>query len=325
MQNDMYPIATETNIVCYLCGESGAIIYRDCVDHLFGAPGKWDFKKCTAINCGHIWLDPRPHVDDIGKAYQNYYTHDANDTRLTGWLKILRTVLHRLSLLGLYKERQRYKHMYLDEVVQGNLLEIGCGNGKRLNRLRNLGWKVTGQEIDPAAYEFVTRNLGISVHLGPLESLNISEQYDVILMSHVIEHVHDPAALLISCLRLLKHDGLIILLTPNTDSYGHRKFRADWRGLEPPRHLHLFNSRTLMRLMQKSGFQCQKSWTVPITAFGIGQNSSAVPNSVTKLSQSISYRDIFRGFWFQLLARIVFILDKQSGEECVLIARKTKD
>ena len=324
MQNNTFPITTETNVVCYLCGESGTIIYRNCVDHLFGVPGEWSFKKCTAINCGHVWLDPRPHVDDIGKIYQNYYTHDANDTHLTGWLKILRTVLHRFSLLGLYRERQRYKRMYLDDIVHGSLLEVGCGNGKRLNRLRDLGWKVTGQEIDPAAYEFVTHNLGIFVYLGSLESLNISEQYDVILMSHVIEHVYDPAALLASCFRLLKQDGLIILLTPNVDSYGHRKFRAGWRGLEPPRHLHLFTSKTLTRLMQKSGFQCQKSWTTPITAFGIGQNSFVPTDSVTKQQQSITYRDIFRGFWFQLFARIAFAVDKQSGEECVLIARKQR-
>ena len=76
--------------------------------------------------------------------------------------------------------------------------------------------------------------------------------------------------------------------------------------------------------MQKSGFQCQKSWTTPITAFGIGQNSFVPTDSVTKQQQSITYRDIFRGFWFQLFARIAFVLNKQSGEECVLIARKQR-
>ncbi|HQX12693.1 MAG TPA: class I SAM-dependent methyltransferase [Nitrosomonas sp.] len=322
MTQNTSSIATETNATCYLCHESSVIIYQNCMDRLFGAPGKWSFRKCTAVNCGHIWLDPRPVVNDIGKVYQTYYTHTAEDSHLTGWLKFLRTVLHKISILGLFQERKRYKRMYLDDSKLGKLLEVGCGNGKRLDRLRKLGWKVTGQEIDPVASEWVTQNLGIDMHLGPLENMSVSEPYDVILMSHVIEHVHDPLALLSTCDRLLKPDGVLILLTPNAHSCGHRKFAARWRGLEPPRHLHLFTPNNLRKIIQKAGFKRIQSWTTPIGAFAIGQNSFELTNGFESPHRSVTYRDIVRGFWFQLFARMMYVADKQSGEECVVIARK---
>jgi len=322
MTQNLYPIVTETDATCYLCGGNGVVIYQDCMDHLFGAPGKWSFRKCQTTGCGHIWLDPRPVVAEISKVYQTYYTHTAEDKYLTGWLKFLRMVLHKVSLFGLYRERRRYKCMYLGEGQSGYLLEVGCGNGKRLNRLRKLEWIVMGQEIDPVAGEGVIKNLGIAVHLGRLESMNIAEQYDVILISHVIEHVHDPVALFSTCYHLLKYGGTMIVLTPNVCSYGHRKFGAGWRGLEPPRHLHLFTPDNLTKIIQKAGFEPLQVWTTPIGAFAIGQNSLVPIHAVGNQHRSVTYRDVLRGFWFQILARVMYCFDKQSGEECVVIAKK---
>ena len=317
-------IGTETNSACYLCGKQGKMVYRNLVDRIFGAPGEWTFKKCTDADCGVVWLDPRPTIDDVGKAYQNYYTHDqTNHAQQTRLARIVRSILHTLSisLLGLRSERRRYKCMYLSQTVPGRLLEVGCGNGKRLARMRALGWDVTGQEIDPVASEYV-RKKGIPVHLGPLETMETAGGFDVVILSHVIEHVHDPVALLMMCYRQLKENGLLVLLTPNAASYGHRKFGAAWRGLESPRHIHLFTCKTLIRLAQKSGFSHQHSWTTPIGAYGIGQGSSPSVKAEKEGYQFITTRDVLRGFWFQLTASWVFRVDKNSGEECVLMATK---
>lgn len=319
-------IGTETKPVCYLCGKQGELFYRNLVDYLFGSPGDWSFRKCSDPECGLIWLDPRPTLSEIGKAYQSYYTHgrssDVQQTRSAG---IVRAILHTISIsiLGLRVERRRYKCMYLDKMPPGRLLEVGCGNGKRLARLQTLGWEVTGQEIDPIASEYVRKARGIDVHTGPLETMEIAVKYDVVIMSHVIEHVHDPVALLTACNRVLEKNGLLVLLTPNAASYGHRKFGATWRGLEPPRHLHLFTSKTLVQISQQAGFSHQRCWTTPVGADGIGQNSLLSEKVTTKDGQRlVTIRDILRGFLFQIAASWVFRTDKNSGEECVLMVTK---
>lgn len=316
-------IGTETNSTCYSCGKQGEVLYRGLTDRLFGAPGEWTLRKCTDAECGLIWLDPRPAMDEIGKAYRNYYTHGhASHTKQSRLVRIVRAILHTMSihLLGLQRERRRYKRMYLDQILPGRLLEVGCGNGKRLARMRALGWDVMGQEIDPVAAEHVRNVKGIPVHIGPLETIE-SGEYDVVMLSHVIEHVHDPAAMLMTCHSLLKQNGLLVILTPNAASYGLRKFGAEWRGLEPPRHLHLFTCHTLNRLAEKAGFSDRRCWTTPVGAYGIGQSSPPLIEAAEQ-QHVMTTRDAVRGFWFQVIACLVFLFDKNSGEECVLMASK---
>jgi SAM-dependent methyltransferase len=80
------------------------------------------------------------------------------------------------------------------------------------------------------------------------------EQFDAIIINHVIEHVFDVVALSAECFRLLKVGGRVVIVTPNGESLGHQKFQKDWRGLEPPRHIHIFSANSLNTLLLKAGF-----------------------------------------------------------------------
>jgi 2-polyprenyl-3-methyl-5-hydroxy-6-metoxy-1,4-benzoquinol methylase len=61
--------------------------------------------------------------------------------------------------------------------------------------------------------------------------------FERIMLSHVIEHVRDPIAMLSRCRQLLAPGGTLWLETLNLSGVGHEERGADWRGLEPPRHL----------------------------------------------------------------------------------------
>src|SRR5207249_6934470 len=102
----------------------------------------------------------------------------------------------------------------------------------------------------------------VTVHLGPLASHQFaSGSFDAIAMSHVIEHVHDPAGLLRECHRILRPGGLLSVVTPNWSSLGHRYFGRSWRGLEPPRHLQLYTLPTLVRELRQAGFVVETART----------------------------------------------------------------
>jgi 2-polyprenyl-3-methyl-5-hydroxy-6-metoxy-1,4-benzoquinol methylase len=131
----------------------------------------------------------------------------------------------------------------------GRLLDVGCGNGDHLSRMRGYGWEVAGIEPDPAAARVARDRHGLEVHEGTVEDAPFAARsYDALTCCHVIEHIGAPQAFLRSMVRFLKPGGRLVIVTPNADSLGHRFFGRDFYSLDPPRHLVLFTPRALRRL-----------------------------------------------------------------------------
>lgn len=318
---------------CFLCGGEGVIIYNRLKDCLFDVAGeKWNFKKCVNPACGLMWLDPMPQEKDRGEIYYTYYTHNENTykiknnnvfTQIVRWnVQWIYSVLKRVTLIR--RERKRLNLTYLDTVKAGRLLEVGCGSGNRLARIQALGWEVTGQEIDPKAAAFARSKYGLNVHVGELQVLSFPDNaFDAIIMNHVIEHVHNPVKLLTECHRIMKQGGILVAVTPNIESFGHKWFKSSWRGLEPPRHLYLFSQKTLHQIAKRAGFNKCDLWTTAAKAevFAIG-SMDIKHYGQHKMGHSSKLNVYIKGIFFQLLAKAVHIINPDSGEECVLSAVK---
>jgi len=299
---------------CLLCGTPGRPLHQGLTDRVFGVPGDWHLAQCADVHCGLIWLDPLPLEADIGAAYRDYYTHGPAGRR-----GFAATLLN--GLLGLTRAQRRVNDFYLADTTSGRLLEIGFGAGHRMARMAALGWTVMGQEVDPVALDHA-RQKGFDVRLGPLPGLKLDAgHYDAIVGSHVIEHLHDPVGILRECKRLLREDGRVIMITPNTASYGHREFRQHWIGLDPPRHIHLFNPVTMARLARLAGFTRFDITTTPAHAStfvrtSINLSTSAVGDVLTHTSRVVQLRVAAR----VIAARARFLWDRECGEELVLQA-----
>jgi 2-polyprenyl-3-methyl-5-hydroxy-6-metoxy-1,4-benzoquinol methylase len=309
---------------CFLCGAEGELLHEGLKDRLFGAPGTWNFKRCPNPACELLWLDPIPVEEEIGKAYVKYYTHTDTPTRQTKLTKALRRGASVLfSLVNpVYSEREHLSLMQLDEVKPGKLLDVGCGNGVRLARLRSLGWDVYGQDVDPVAVAYARETFGLEAHLGRLEGMRFGEKsFDCITLHHVIEHAHDPIGLLRESRRFLKTGGRLVIVTPNARSFAHKHFGACWRGLEPPRHIHLFSPKTLLKTVARAGLTATRSWTTVANAKTFGRASLLIR---TGGSLPATLRGKFLGEIYPLgyLYRSIFehMRDADSGEECVLLA-----
>jgi 2-polyprenyl-3-methyl-5-hydroxy-6-metoxy-1,4-benzoquinol methylase len=314
---------------CKVCGFPGEMAYRELSDRLFSAPGLWNLTQCPNKECGLMWLDPMPLEEDIHEAYQTYYTHGENAQKESQNIKPITKVLSYLfqlflRLTPITKERIALDRMFLVNIKPGKLLEIGCGDGARLGRLSALGWSVEGQEVDPVSAAIAAKR-GLEIHLGPLEKLSLpAESYDAIVMNHVIEHVHEPVKLLSECRRLLKAKGTLVSVTPNIRSYGHRIFKANWRGLEPPRHVMLHCQESLRLVAQQAGFENPAMWTTVANANHLTKASLQLICGTKNPKLSIKALYYFVPTLFLLWARIIQIFDKDSGEECVLILRRSE-
>lgn len=264
---------------CPVCESSQRrVLYAQMRDRVFFcAPGEWVLHEC--INCGSSYLDPRPTPETIHLAYQTYYTHQRAERIPTASLrgvKYLKRVLANgyrnwrfkakfspSSSLGvllaflLPSERTAIEHecRHLPRRSQhGRLLDIGFGDGAFLDIAHAIGWEVTGIDPDSKVVNNA-RERGLNVYQGGLEVMTReSGVFDVITMSHVIEHVHEPIGAFEACHRLLKPGGQLWVETPNIDSLGRSRFQHSWRGLEIPRHLVLFNRQSLRQALQRAGF-----------------------------------------------------------------------
>jgi len=341
-------ILVEEVETCPLCGKKGKLIYKDLRDRLFNAPGTWSLMYCP--ECDFMWLNPRPIESEIGKLYQNYFTHEPvkpskkkaasfhkalkakilNDT--LGYAldaeyknKGLAFLIWLLSKIGPLKELVSGSLMWLRAEERGKLLDIGCGNGYFLAQMRDLGWDVVGVEPDPNAVKVAKEEYDLNVFCGAIEEIKFPENsFDVITMNHVIEHVLDPITLLSECKRILKPNGKLIVITPNIKSLGHRFFKTSCLHLDPPRHIYLFSPKSLITSAEKAGLKIKNVFTPSKGAYFIwlasrlirknGNLPGGTPERVNK-----SYKLEGLLFW-----GLEYLLTKfwHVGEEIVMEAGK---
>jgi SAM-dependent methyltransferase len=149
------------------------------------------------------------------------------------------------------------------------ILDVGCGDGQLLAKLRRPGWRLAGLEPDAACAERVRARLGIDVRRGVLRDRLFDPPFDVVTMVHVLEHVPDPAGDLLEVRRLLGPGGVLIVEVPACDSYGFALARHRWFGLDLPRHLTHFSTATLRRIVERAGFRVRDLHRKPTPAMDL--------------------------------------------------------
>jgi 2-polyprenyl-3-methyl-5-hydroxy-6-metoxy-1,4-benzoquinol methylase len=287
-----------------------------------------------------LWLSPRPASDDIGKFYANYLTHQVKGDhaaarrlydkfKLALWARALnkptlspsflwRHLAWISSLDPFIREMGQTGTMCLGGIKPGKLLDVGCGNGSFLAMMRSAGWDVSGIEPDPKAARLASEGLGIPVRVEQFRVGTFEAgSFDAVTLQHVIEHSHDPIGMMAECRRILKPGGHLAIVTPNLPSAGHKWFKADWRGLEPPRHLHLFSPKALAAGAEMAGIETKLVRTSARAASFIWLDSRQI--SRRRVGASERQSSLIGGLAFLAWERAVKAFRPGMGEELVLV------
>jgi len=199
-------------------------------------------------------MNPQPVKDEIIARYSSKFGKDYLTYEIENENAFLQLQKLALKDSGFYKTE---KALMLCKTEQPSVLDIGCATGTLLAFLRNRGWNVKGVEISPAA-EYARNVRQLDVQNIPLEEIAFpSGSFNVVLASHLIEHLNDPFSFLKETHRILKDGGQIFITTPNISGLQAYLYGGRWRSAIFD-HLYLFSARTLKKMLKKAGFKFEK-------------------------------------------------------------------
>jgi SAM-dependent methyltransferase len=208
------------------------------------------------VGCGLRYLNPRPTLAELATIYPaNYHAYNiraAGDNGATR-LPLVTRLRHKI-----YSRRFKRTFDLLDESRTVDLLDVGCGDGWMLDLYRLAAprpIKTYGVDFSPAVCK-VAESYGHTVYCSRFEDLDLASQFDLVNLSHVIEHVSDPALIARKSRDVLRNGGLFVVETPNIDTWDAKWFGdGAWGAYHIPRHWNLFNPRTLRRLGEAAGLR----------------------------------------------------------------------
>ncbi len=215
----------------------------------WGKAGAYSILRCEC--CGLGVTSPFPSQEILAKANSEIYQAGQR-------IRIY------LSKQGYFEKRYR---KYIKSIKRykehGALLDIGCSIGLFLKIARQNGFATTGVELNTDCADFGRKHFNIDIYSKRIEDLSFPEEtFDVITIFDVLEHIPDMDRFLLELGRILKKDGLLMLQSPNIDSFMARLTKTKWNWLTPPDHLYHFTPGSITRLLESRGYCIKgiKTW-----------------------------------------------------------------
>jgi len=243
------------------------------------------FKYVRCGSCGLVQMNPQPLEEEIIGRYsqsENYLAYETAHEE--SYLQLQLLALKDAGFEELEKES------FISPSPAPRILDIGCATGSILLKLRDKGWETVGVEIGSNQAEYGRRKRNLDIRSLPLKENNFSSSsFNVVLASHLIEHINDPASLVREVHRILIPGGRFFLTTPNIAGFQARLFGNQWRSAIFD-HLCLFSVKTLSRLLDNAGFVFEK--TVTWGGLAAGTAPAAIKRLFDKAAKRFGFGDV---------------------------------
>lgn len=228
-------------MICRLCGSNNLKLY-----YKQGYDNQFEFYKC--IHCSLVNLDLSEGIDQE-KYELNYIDPDDMSYKVNK------------------DQAETYQFIQRQIKIKGKFVDIGCGNGKLLQLAKNDGWDIHGLELSGFMAEKVEKHLGVNVTVANFLDFKSAQNYDLVTLRHVLEHLPDSILALHKIYLLLNKGGYAVLEFPNIEGISFKLKRLIWRlniGKSKynknyvPGHCNEFSKKSFEYLLSKTGFELKK-------------------------------------------------------------------
>lgn len=235
---------------CFLCGNSDIELFHK---------GTRDNKNIDVLKCkkcGLVFLSSFEHIHN--EFYENSGMYKKDNLKIQKWREIT------------YEDDTRRANMLKKTIERKDILDFGCGNGGFLEYSKLNANRICGIEIDRAAREDL-----ISHGYTVWEQIDECDQeFDIITLFHVLEHLENPVEYLLKLKGILKKNSQsqIIIEIPNADdalvTLYHSEPFADFTYWSL--HLYLFNHENINLLANKAGLKV--NWVKQIQRYSLANH-----------------------------------------------------
>ncbi|MCG8590427.1 MAG: methyltransferase domain-containing protein [Proteobacteria bacterium] len=204
---------------------------------------RFDIQTALCLECGLVFTHPQPEAELLARFYaaqeRELFAPDGRGG-------------DRIPAETGRRDQAAWLAARVGPLLGRRVLEIGCYDGYLLDRLRAAGAQVLGIEPSEAAAELGRRRFGIDIRTALVEDVSLPlASLDVIVLSHVLEHLADPRETLLRCRRWLRPGGFLFVevpnvLAPRVESAVHF-FTFD--------HLYNWSPETLTEHLLRTGFE----------------------------------------------------------------------
>jgi len=239
-------------MLCVLCG--GPVRYLFSARDYRRPADRAEYSVNWCDNCEFGRLEGNFTPTVVQSFYDiPYYTHGfvrAAPNRVTVWERL------RCHLAWRADRGANFTPMELGASADRSVCDIGCGGGENLDALKNAGFRVVGIEPDGKARSLSSQIA--EVFDGTAEQLPSQihgQDFDIVLMTHVLEHCVDLRATLKNVCSILKPGGSVVIEVPNNAAKGFVTFGSIWPWSDIPRHINFFTERSLRSLLHSHGLE----------------------------------------------------------------------
>jgi 2-polyprenyl-3-methyl-5-hydroxy-6-metoxy-1,4-benzoquinol methylase len=231
------------SVVCSVCGEDSfdMISEKDRYGLFFPV------KICRS--CGLIQTNPRMTQESYNEFYANEYRHLYEGRERPSHESFQLQYRRGCQIVG-YVRR-----FLLKRPEETTVVEIGCGSGGVLQAFRENGFKAKGVDLGEEYLRYGIEEYGLDLTPGTIKDIDLSQPPDLIVYSHVLEHILDLNAELSTINSLLGDDGMLFVEVPGVKFIQHT-YAGDFLRLLQNAHTYHFTLQSLTNLAQRNGFSC---------------------------------------------------------------------
>ena len=223
---------------CYLCGSS------DLEELSHKARSNLSITNVICRDCGLVFQNPIKEEKELKSVYQKgdyTKTHYEND---------FENVLN--NFVRIAEMQYNFIDKNYDINKKGRLLDIGTGVGSVLSVFGKKGFEVEGVEPDPEAADFIKKKLNCKVYNDMFDNIDFKRKYDLVMISHVLEHVVDPISFLEKVREIVNNNSIVFIEVPDVQKiYPHY---PDWYEWFEEGHLYSFSLDTLNGILSKTNY-----------------------------------------------------------------------